>query len=128
MSEHVQHHNHIVSKKLYFGIFAALMVLLFATVAVAYVPLGNLGIYVAMTIAIIKALLVILYFMHVRYSSRLTWVVAGAGFVWLIIMFGITITDYSTREWLKVEGYEQLTGREIRPAGADANKPAKNGH
>jgi len=111
MSEHIQEHEHIVSKKLYFGIFTALIVLLFVTVGVAYIPMGHLGIYVAMTIAIVKAVLVILYFMHVRYSSRLIWVVAGAGFVWLIILFGLAAPDYASREWLKVQGYEQLVGR-----------------
>ncbi len=102
MSEHAHTQHHIIPKKVYYAIFAALMILLFATVGVAYLPLGAWGIYVAMTIAIIKALLVVLYFMHVRYGSHLTWVVAGAGFVWLIIMFGITMTDYATRSWLPV--------------------------
>ena len=99
---HTQPHVHVVPKKVYYAIFAALMILLFITVGVAYVPLAGWGIYVAMTIAIIKALLVVLYFMHVRYSSHLIWVIAGAGFVWLIIMFGITITDFATRDWLPV--------------------------
>jgi cytochrome c oxidase subunit 4 len=104
MSEHVQEHDHVVPKKLYFLIFAALMGLLFLTVWVAYLPLHGVGIYVAMTIAIVKAVLVLLYFMHVRYSSRLIWVVAGAGFVWLLIMFGLTASDFLSRDWLPVLG------------------------
>ncbi len=104
MSEHAHSQHHIVPKKVYYAIFAALIILLFATVGVAYLPLGNWGIYVAMSIAIVKALLVVLYFMHVRYSSQLIWVTAGAGFVWLIIMFGITISDFATRSWIPVLG------------------------
>jgi cytochrome c oxidase subunit 4 len=91
-------------KKVYFGVFAALMVLLGLTVWVAHVPLGAFNIYVAMSIAIVKAVLVVLYFMHVRYSSRLIWVVAGAGFVWLLLLFGFTMADYATRSWLPVLG------------------------
>jgi cytochrome c oxidase subunit 4 len=53
-----------------------------------------------LAIACTKALLVILFFMHVRWSSRLTWVVAASGFVWLLILFGITMTDYLTRGWV----------------------------
>jgi len=97
-------HDHIVPLKVYFAVFAALIVLLFATWGAAYINLGPFNIYLAMTIAIIKALLVVLYFMHVRYSSRLTWVVAGAGFVWLILLLGITIGDYVSRDWIEALG------------------------
>jgi cytochrome c oxidase subunit 4 len=50
-------------------------------------------------------LIVILYFMHLRYSSRLTWVVAGAGFFWLFILMALTMSDYLTRAWLSVPGW-----------------------
>ena len=94
--------EHIVSKKLYFGIFAALMVLTVLTVVVANIDLGGniLNTVVALTIAVCKALLVVLYFMHVRYSSRLTWVFVGAGFFWLAIMVALTFSDYATRSWM----------------------------
>jgi len=52
-------------------------------------------------IAITKALLVILFFMHVRWSTRLTWLVVASGFFWLLILFGITMTDYLTRGWVE---------------------------
>jgi len=52
-------------------------------------------------IAMTKALLVILYFMHVRWSTRLTWLVVASGFFWLLILFGITMTDYLTRGWVE---------------------------
>jgi cytochrome c oxidase subunit 4 len=94
--------EHIVPRKVYFSVFAVLMVLLAVTVGVAYIHLGELNVIAAMTIAVTKAVLVILYFMHVRYSSRLSWVWVGAGFFWLIIMFALTFSDYLTRGWLPV--------------------------
>ena len=87
----------IVPTKIYYRVAAALFVLFVLTVAAAYVDLGDLNIYIAMTIAIIKATLVVLYFMHVRYHSKLTWIFAGAGFLWLIILFALTLADYTTR-------------------------------
>ncbi|HZH32655.1 MAG TPA: cytochrome C oxidase subunit IV family protein [Pyrinomonadaceae bacterium] len=91
--------EHIVSKKLYFVIFGALMVLTVLTVWVANIDLGSekLNTVVALAIATTKAVLVVLYFMHVRYSSRLTWVVVAGGFLWLVIMVGLTMSDYLTR-------------------------------
>ncbi len=103
-AEHTEHsvHNHVLPLKVYYGVFAALMILLVATVAVAHVHLGAFNIYVAMSIAILKGVLVVLYFMHVRYSNRLIWVAASAGFLWLIIMLGITATDYISRGWIGI--------------------------
>ncbi|HVZ40087.1 MAG TPA: cytochrome C oxidase subunit IV family protein [Candidatus Kapabacteria bacterium] len=98
MSDHSEHH--IVPLKVYFLVFSALMILLFVTVGVAMVNLGPFNIYVAMSIAIIKAVLVVLYFMHVRYSTKLTMVVAAAGFLWLVFLLGITILDYTSRSWI----------------------------
>src|SRR5215211_258538 len=93
--------EHIVSKKLYYVIFGALMILTILTVLVAQKDLGHgLNDVVALTIAVAKALLVVLYFMHVRYSSRLTWVFVAAGFVWLAIMIVLTLTDYASRNWI----------------------------
>ena len=92
--------EHIVPKRIYFVIFTALMVLTAATVAVAQFDLGRWNAIVAMTIAVLKGTLVILYFMHVRYSSKLTWVFAGAGFFWLAIMVALMLSDYMTRGWL----------------------------
>jgi cytochrome c oxidase subunit 4 len=89
--------EHIVSKKIYYGVFAALMVLLAVTVGVAFVNLGNFNIVAAMSVAVVKAVLIILYFMHVRYSSRLVWIFVGAGFFWLGILFALVGADYLTR-------------------------------
>ena len=94
--------EHIVSRKIYFAIFAALVVLTVVTWSVAKIDLGRMNAVVALTIAVIKATLVVLYFMHVRYSSRLTWVFVGAGFFWLAIMVALTLGDYTTRGWLTI--------------------------
>lgn len=101
----VVHTHHIVPVSTYLGVFTALMVLLILTLVVAMYDLpGPLNIIVAMTVAVIKALLVVLYFMHVRYSSRLVQVFAGAALFWLLIMFVITFGDYFTRGWLPMPG------------------------
>jgi len=99
MSEHVIPEEHVVSPRLYLGIFAALMVLTAVTVWVAFYDLRWLNVFVAITIAVVKATLVILYFMHVRYSSRLTQVIVAAGVVWFVILLVFTFSDYLTRGW-----------------------------
>jgi len=95
--------EHIVSKKMYYAIFGALMVLTAITVFAANIDLGSekLNTIVALAIAVTKAMLVILFFMHVRYSSRLTWVVVAGGFLWLFIMVALTMSDYLSRDMLK---------------------------
>ena len=93
--------GHVAPIKLYLTIFAALMVGTALTVMVAAVDFGAMNNVVMLGIAITKALLVILFFMHVRWSTRLTWVVAGAGFFWLLILFTLTMSDYMTRGWIQ---------------------------
>jgi cytochrome c oxidase subunit 4 len=93
--------DHIVSKKLYYAIFLALMVLTFATVAVAKVDLGPFNTIVAMAIAVTKAVLVILFFMHVRYSSTLTKLVVGSGFVFVALLIAFVLADVGSRGWIK---------------------------
>jgi cytochrome c oxidase subunit 4 len=83
---------------LYYAVFAALLVLLVITVAAAEVDLGRLNFPLAAAIATVKAVLIMLYFMHVRYSKPLTWLFAGAGAFWLAILFGLTFSDYLTRD------------------------------
>ena len=93
--------DHVLSVKLYTAIFGALLVMTLATAGAAFIDLGgNLNTVVAMLIAACKALLVILFFMHVRYSSRLTWVFVGAGFFWLMILLSLTLADVLSRRWL----------------------------
>jgi cytochrome c oxidase subunit IV len=90
----------IISRKTYLLIYAALLALLGATLAVAYIPLAGLNTLLAVVVASIKAVLVILYFMHVRHSSTLTRLFVIAGFVWLFILIGLTFSDYLTRTGL----------------------------
>lgn len=85
---------HIVSPKVYIAIFLALMAGTVLTVAAAGQDFGELNNLIALAIAITKATLVILFFMHVKYSSRLTWLVLGAALVWLVILLGVTMSDY----------------------------------
>jgi cytochrome c oxidase subunit IV len=91
--------GHVSPKSTYYAIFAALMILTGVTVGAAFVNLGSLNFPVALAIAITKATLVILFFMHVKYSSRLTKMVVGMSFFFLMILFGLTMTDYLSRGW-----------------------------
>jgi len=92
--------SHVAPTRLYYGIFAALMVLTAVTVWVAFRDLGIMNTYVAMTIAVAKATLVILYFMHVRWSGRLVPILLAAGLLWLVILITLTMSDYASRGWM----------------------------
>lgn len=94
--------EHIVAPRTYYAIFVALVVLTVVTWSIAKLDLGKMNAVVALTIAVIKGTLVVLYFMHVRYSSRLTWVFVAAGFFWLAIMVALTLSDFMTRGWLTI--------------------------
>lgn len=96
--------ENLIPKRVYYLVFVTLVLLTLVTVDVAFYDLGLLSIYVALIIATTKALLVTFYFMHLRYSSRLTWVFAGAGLFWLAILIGLTMSDYLTRAWLSLPG------------------------
>jgi cytochrome c oxidase subunit 4 len=91
---------HIASPKLYVAVFLALIAGTGLTYVAALVDFGFFNNVVMLTIATTKMLLVILFFMHVRWSTRLTWVVAASGFFWLLIMFSITMSDYLSRGWM----------------------------
>src|ERR1017187_9795127 len=92
--------EHIVPKKTYYIIFFALIAGTALTVVFAFINLHNFNIVVALLIAGVKASLVIFFFMHVKYSSRLTKLWVAIGFIWLFILLSITMTDYLTRAWL----------------------------
>lgn len=91
--------EHIVGVKIYVGVFLALMVFTALTVAAAFINLGAFNAVVALTIAVIKAVLVVLFFMHVRYSSKMVMVLVIAGFFWMGILFVLTMSDYISRVW-----------------------------
>jgi cytochrome c oxidase subunit 4 len=89
-----------VPRSTYYAIFLLLMAGTAMTVAIAFVDLGPLNAVAALAIASAKATLVVLYFMHVRYSTRLTWVVIAGSLFWLGILLVLTLSDYLTRGWL----------------------------
>jgi len=95
------------SPRVYYAVFAALLLLLAATVAAAQFDLGRWNFPTATTIAALKGLLIILFFMHVRYSSPLTWLFAGAGFFWLGLLISLTLSDYITRPMRDAEAETQ---------------------
>ena len=91
--------QHVVPKRTYFAVFACLIVLTLVTATVATIDLGALNIVVALVIAMCKATLVILFFMHMRWSTRLVHIVAVASLFWLAILIALTLSDYRTRHW-----------------------------
>jgi cytochrome c oxidase subunit 4 len=86
--------------KIYWKNCAALMVLLALTWLIGYINLGMFNVIIALGIAIIKALLVALFFMHIKGSSRLLHLAIAVGIIWLFIMLSLTLTDYFTRGWV----------------------------
>jgi cytochrome c oxidase subunit 4 len=91
--------GHVVSVRVYLGVFLALLSLTGLTTWVSYFDLGPMNTVVALAIAAAKMLLVILYFMHVKYSSDLTRLVILAGFFWFAILVALTLSDELTRNW-----------------------------
>ena len=91
--------SHVVPTRVYYLIFAILMVCTALTVGIAFVDLGPLNIVAALAIAVFKATLVVLFFMHVKYSTRLTWAVVVGSVFWLAILIVLTMGDYLTRPW-----------------------------
>ena len=96
--------GHVSSIKLYIAIFLTLMVLTTVTILVAYINLGPWNKVVALGIASFKATLVVLYFMHVRFSSAITKLFAGVAFAFLAILLALTLSDVLTRSWLAPAG------------------------
>ncbi len=91
----------IVSRRTYYRVFTGLLLMLLLTTGISFLPLGRWGLPVAMLIAVAKAALILLFFMEVRYSSRLTWLFASAAFLWLGIMLTLTLNDYWSRGWVQ---------------------------
>jgi cytochrome c oxidase subunit IV len=92
-----EHKEHIVSPKIYIVVLTALLLGTGVTVWAAYIDLGRWNIVLALTIAVTKMTLVILFFMHGKYSSRRTKLIIASGFFWLAIMLVLTLADYTTR-------------------------------
>ena len=108
MSQSEEHPGHVVhggAVSTYFTVFGALIVLTGLTWGVSYLPLGNapaiVHTLIAMVIAGVKAGLVLLFFMHLWHSPRLTWLVAFGSLLWLAIMMVLTWADYWSRDWVR---------------------------
>jgi cytochrome c oxidase subunit 4 len=92
--------GHVSPRSTYVAVFVTLMVLTGITIGVAFINLGPFNFPLALSIAIVKATLVILFFMHVKYSSKLTKLIIATGFFFLLVLFSLTMTDYLSRGWL----------------------------
>jgi cytochrome c oxidase subunit 4 len=99
MSEHVD------SVKTYAAVWIALLILTGLTTGVAYIDLHVFSVAVALAIAVVKMLLVALFFMHVRHSTKLTKLVVTGGLLWLGILLALTLTDFATRGWIPLAGH-----------------------
>jgi cytochrome c oxidase subunit IV len=96
IEEH-EHHHHIVPPRLYLTILLALLVFTAVTVWVSFVDLGPLNPIIALAIAATKMILVVLFFMHVKYSTKLTKLTVAAGLFTFLVLVGMTLSDYWTR-------------------------------
>ena len=97
--------EHIVPVRIYLMIFLALLVGTALTVVAAFFDFPwRFNTVIALTIATVKATLVVLFFMHVRYSTRLVWVIVASALFWMAILFALTLSDYFTRGWLSTGG------------------------
>ena len=90
---------HVVSPVTYIIVFSTLLVLTGITVLAAFFELGVFNPIIALLIAVVKATVVVLFFMHVKYSSRLTKLTVGAGLFTFLVLIGMTLSDYFTRAW-----------------------------
>jgi cytochrome c oxidase subunit IV len=98
-SAHEGHAEHVVPVSVYVGVFLALLALTALTTGVAYIDLGAFNTVAALIIAFVKMLLVVLFFMHVRWATGLTRILVLCGFFWLAIMVTFTLADELTRSW-----------------------------
>jgi cytochrome c oxidase subunit 4 len=104
--------GHIVSPRIYVFVFLGLLGFTFTTYGVSMLDLGPFNALVAITIAMIKSMLVLLFFMHVKYSPKMTKVTLFAGFCFLLILLALSMTDYISRPWTGPES----GARGVQPA------------
>ena len=116
--------SHIAPKSMYYTIFGLLMVLTVLTVFAAFQDLDVFNFPVAIGIAITKATLVILFFMHAKYSSRLTKLFVGMAFFFLLVMFSLTLTDYLSRGLRTYPGGAGGAGYGVRTPSPEHEAPA----
>jgi cytochrome c oxidase subunit IV len=99
MSTPVSHEHHVVGPKTYLAILALLLVLTAVTTGAAFINMGVFSPIVALAIACFKAVMVILFFMHIRYSSKVMMLTVGAGFFTFLVLITMTLCDYMSRSW-----------------------------
>jgi cytochrome c oxidase subunit 4 len=99
MSTPVQHEHHIVGPKTYLLVLIALLVLTATTTGVAFIDMGIFNPIAALGIACLKGVLVILFFMHIRYSSKVMMLTVCAGFFTFLVLITMTLSDYISRNW-----------------------------
>src|ERR1700691_1674576 len=99
MSTPTEHEHHVVGPKTYGLILLALLVLTATTTGAAFINMGVFSPIVALAIACIKAVLVILFFMHIRYSSKVLMLTVAAGFFTFLVLITMTLCDYVSRAW-----------------------------
>ena len=100
-NHHGQHEeeHHIVPPRVYVTILCILLAMTALTVAASYVEMGLLNPVVAIAIGVFKATLVVLFFMHVKYSTKLTKLTVGAGIFTFLALIFMTLSDYASRAW-----------------------------
>ena len=109
--------GHVVPKNTYFFVFGSLLALTALTTGMAYVDMGQWNTIVALIIACCKATMVVLFFMHLRWSTRLIRVVLLSALLWLVILISLTTTDFFSRDWIPIpEGWESSLLRPPSPA------------
>jgi len=118
-------HGHVVAKRVYFLIFGSLLALTGLTTSMAYVDLGEWNTIVALIIACCKATLVVLFFMHLRWSTRLMRVVLLSALLWLAILISLTTTDFFSRDWTPIP--ESWDSSELLLPGLTAMTSAASG-
>ena len=116
--------SHIAPVKSYVAVFGTLMVLTTITVVAAFNHLGALNFPVALAIAITKATVVILFFMHVKYASTLTKFVVVSSLFFLTLLFGLTFTDYLSRGWYASPRGTTMAGTQVTVGPAAPARPA----
>ena len=119
--------SHIAPVRNYVTVFGTLMVLTTITVAAAFTNLGSFNFPVALAIAITKATVVILFFMHVKYSSKLTKFVVASCLFFLFCLFGLTFTDYLSRGWFTSPRGTTMAGTQVTVGPAAPAAPAAEG-
>ena len=107
--------GHLVPRKLYISVFIALIALTALTTGVAFINLGKWNTVAALAIAVCKATLVVLFFMHLRWSSNLLRIVVVSSLLWLAILIGLTLSDVFTRDWTPVpSNWEAQIQQDVR--------------